>query len=149
MSYQTDDGLHEGWEAAEFPDGRFSVGPGDGGCRSGFSADLDTDAEPGVLDGRTAVGWRGVCTCGWRGQLWERVTDPVRHNPIARKVFDPVPSVYADVPAHVDDAIYREWRRRAAAVAGRCPGGCGGRAQDRGAPKRGGAAGPRGGQLLG
>lgn len=110
MSYQTDDGLHEGWEAAEFPDGRFSVGPGDGGVLVRFlRPDLETDAEPGVLDGRTAVGWRGVCTCGWRGQLWERVTDPVRHNPIARKVFDPVPSVYADVPAHVDDAIYREW----------------------------------------
>ena len=56
MSYQTDDGLHEGWEAAEFPDGRFSVGPGDGGVLVRFlRPDLDTDAEPGVLDGRTAV----------------------------------------------------------------------------------------------
>ena len=93
MSYQTDDGLHEGWEAAEFPDGRFSVGSGNGGALVRFlRPELDTDAEPGVLDGRTAIGWRGVCECGWRGPLWERVTDPMQHDLSARKVFDPAPS---------------------------------------------------------
>lgn len=111
MSYQTDDGLHEGSEAAEFPDGRFSVGPGSGGALVRFlRPELDTDAEPGVLDGRTAIGWRGVCTCGWRGPLWERVADPVGHDLSARKVFDPDPSVYGDPPPGIEDVIHQEWR---------------------------------------
>jgi hypothetical protein len=111
MSYQGDDGLHEGWEAAEFPDGRFSVRTGNGGVLGRWlRPELDTDAEPGVLDGRTAIGWRGVCECGWRGPLWERATDPMEHDLAARKVFDPVPSQWADVPAGIDDRIYQEWR---------------------------------------
>ena len=111
MSYQTDDGLHEGWESAEFPDGRFSVGSGNGGTLVRFlRPEQDTDAEPGVLDGRTAIGWRGVCECGWQGPLWERITEPAGHRLSARKVFDPDPSVYGDVPsADVEEAIHREW----------------------------------------
>jgi hypothetical protein len=110
MSYQTDDGLHEGWEAAEFPDGRFSVGTGPSGVLVRYlRPDLDT-GEPGVLDGRTAIGWRGVCECGWRGPLWERVTDPMEHDLSARKVFDPDPSAGDSVPSGViEDAIHREW----------------------------------------
>jgi len=113
MSYQSDDGLHEGWDAAEFPDGRFSVGSMNAGARVRFlDPELDTDAEPDVLDGRTAIGWRGVCTCGWRGPLWERVTDPPEHDLAARKVFDPDPSVWGDAPAgFLEDAIHREWLR--------------------------------------
>jgi hypothetical protein len=57
MSYQTDDGLHEGWDAAEFPDGRFSVGSQNGGAMVRFiGPGLDVDAGRGVLDGRTAIG---------------------------------------------------------------------------------------------
>lgn len=111
MSYQSDDGQHEGWEAAEFPDGRFSVGSGNGGVLVRWlRPDLDTDPEPGVADGRTAIGWRGVCECGWRGPLWARVTDPLEGNLAARKVFDPAPSEWADVPAALEERIYQEWR---------------------------------------
>ena len=115
MGYVTDDGQHEGWDAAEFPGGLFSVGSGT--SANGVSGvlvrylrrELDT-GEPGVLDGRTAIGWRGVCECGWRGLLWEKVTDPAVHDLAARKVFDPAPSIYGDVPAgFLEDAIYREW----------------------------------------
>ncbi len=110
MSYQTDDGLHEGWDAAEFPDGRFSVGSENGGTSVRFlGPDLDLDAGRGVLDGRTAIGWRGVCTCGWRGPLWRKVTDAGQHDPATHKVYDPDPSVYGDGPFGIEDAIWLEW----------------------------------------
>jgi hypothetical protein len=111
MSYQTDDGQHEGWEAAEFPDGRFSVGTGNGGVLVRYlDQPRDTEAEPGVLDGRTAIGWRGVCECGWRGPLWDRVTDHMEPGLSEHKVFDPAPSRFADVPAAIEEQIYQEWR---------------------------------------
>jgi hypothetical protein len=115
MSYQSDDGQHEGWAAAEFPDGRFSVGsgtpePGKSGALVRFLDPARDSGEPELLDGRTAIGWRGVCECGWRGPLWGRVADPAQHAPAGRRVFDPGPSVYGDVPSEaIEDAIYREW----------------------------------------
>ena len=111
MSYQTDDGLHEGWDAAEFPDGRFSVGSGDGGTLARFvGPSLDIDAGRGVLDGRTAIGWRGLCECGWHGPLWRKVADASHQDLAAHKVYDPAPSVYGDAPAGIEDVIYQEWR---------------------------------------
>ena len=56
--------------AAEFPDGRFSVGSEVGGVLVRFLGPTRApDAGTGVADGRTAIGWRGVCTCGWQGPL--------------------------------------------------------------------------------
>lgn len=118
LAYQTDDGLHEGWDAAVFSGGRVSVGSEHEGVRV-IQLDLaawregrySAAGEAELIDGRTAIGWRGVCTCGWLGPLWERVTDPLEHGLAARKVFDPVPSEWADTPAHVDDAIRGEWLR--------------------------------------
>jgi hypothetical protein len=117
MSYQTDDGLHEGWDAAEFPDGRFSVGSQAGDAMVRFlGPDLDVrdvlanDLGRGVLNGRTAIGWRGVCTCGWRGPLWRRVTDADQHDWDGRKVYDPDPSERGDPPSGaIEEAIHREW----------------------------------------
>lgn len=117
MSYQTDDGKHEGWDAAEFPDGRFSVGSGDGGTLVRFvGPDLDAsdvladDLGRGVVDGRTAIGWRGLCECGWRGPLWRKVADTGQHDPAAHRIYDAAPSVYGDAPGGIEDAIYQEWR---------------------------------------
>jgi hypothetical protein len=108
MSYQSDDGQHEGWEAAVFSGGRFSVGAEHEGVR--VTRAIGDEAE--LIDGRTAIGWRGVCTCGWRGPLWERVTDPLEHDLAARKVFDPDPSEWADIPAgFLEDTIHHEWLR--------------------------------------
>jgi hypothetical protein len=129
MGWQTDDGKHEGWPAAELPDGRLSVGSGtdlDGAAYMMvryLRADLDTDPEPGHADGRTAIGWRGVCECGWRGPLWQRVTEPPpgsdalldgldggRVNWAKRMVFDPALTPHGDVVSSVEDSIYQEWR---------------------------------------
>ena len=94
MSWQTDDGLHEGWDAAEFPDGRFSVGSGDGGALVRFlepRADVFDDGRQ-VVDGRTAIGWRGLCECGWRGPLWRKVTGPARRTPGPHEALPTTPS---------------------------------------------------------
>ena len=120
MSWQTDDGLHEGFGSAEMPDGRFAVGSGDGGAlvrflgpeaEAGLGLGLDADAAAGreTVDGRTAIGWRALCECGWRGDLWVKVTDPGQHDLAAHQVYDPAPSVYGDAPAGIEDAIYQEW----------------------------------------
>jgi hypothetical protein len=110
MSYQTDDGRHEGWDAAEFPDGRFAVGSGNGGALVRYlGPGLSADAGRGVLDGRTAIGWRGVCECGWRGPLWRKVPNAEQHGRAPRLVYDPAPSVYGDPPSGIEDAIHQEW----------------------------------------
>jgi hypothetical protein len=121
MSYQTDDGKHEGWDAAEFPGGRFSVGSSAAGVLVRYlgpdqlaawgAGRYDPDGEPEAVDGRTAIGWRGVCTCGWRGPLWLRVTDPAAHDLAARRAFDvdPVLARLGDAPGPVEDAIHKEW----------------------------------------
>ena len=62
-----------------------------------------------MLDGRTAIGWRGVCTCGWRGPLWRKVTDPLQEDLTAHEVYDAEPSVYGDAPPSLEDAIWQEW----------------------------------------
>jgi hypothetical protein len=125
VGYQSDDGLHEGWAAADFGDGRFSVGSAGGGAmvRRFVPGPLSGqhEGEPDVgVDGRTAVGWRGLCECGWRGPMWQRVATPAEHDPDRHRVFDPDPSMYGDPPANaagvdglrlvdVEDAIWREW----------------------------------------
>ena len=111
MGYVTDDGLHEGWDSAEFPDGRFSMGFGSGGTfvrRMGPTRDPDGGRE--VVDGRAAIGWRGLCECGWRGPLWAKVTAPDDEDRAAHKVYDPEPSEYADAPRWLEEAIHQEWR---------------------------------------
>ncbi|MGA2827142.1 MAG: hypothetical protein ABSF03_13600 [Streptosporangiaceae bacterium] len=102
MSYQTDDGRHEGWDAAEFPDGRFSVGSENGGTSVRFlGPGLDPGAGRGVLDGRAAI--------GWRGPLWRKVSGAGHHDPATHKVYDSGPSVYGDAPFGIEDASWLEW----------------------------------------
>jgi hypothetical protein len=131
MGWQTEDGKHEGWAAAEFPDGRLAVGSGTsldgvsyvlarhlGGNRADHAG-----GEADKVDGLTAVGWRGACECGWRGPLWERVTEPParaealldgtdggRVDWAARKVFDPGLTAHGDASSSIEDSIFQEWR---------------------------------------
>jgi|GEM_PF-1603860 len=106
MGWQDDEGQHEGWPAAVWADGRLSAGSCAGGA---LVTGPDLDGEAGVADGREAVGWRGVCECGWRGPLWRRVSDPAGHDLAARQVHDGERSRWGDPPPGVEDAIWAEW----------------------------------------
>jgi hypothetical protein len=106
MGWQDDDGRHEGWAAAEWADGRLSAGSAAGGA---LVTGPDLDGADGVADGREAIGWRGVCECGWRGPLWRKVTGPAAADPAARRVHDSEPSRWGDPPPGVEDTIWREW----------------------------------------
>ncbi|MFE3281243.1 hypothetical protein [Nocardia sp. NPDC059239] len=79
MSRQTDDGKHEGFVTAWFPDGMLGTGftgntvfarmP----CTDGRKLhDYDRGEEVERPDSEVA-GWQPVCECGWRGSLWRRV----------------------------------------------------------------------------
>ncbi|MER6830851.1 hypothetical protein ABT352_32995 [Streptosporangium sp. NPDC000563] len=114
MGWSNEDGEHEGWDAAQFPDGGLSVGSGGGGALARQFAPGPLHGqhrgEPETVDGRTAIGWRGLCECGWRGQLWERVATPGEHDPDRRRIYDIDPSPYGDAPGEVGDAIHVEWK---------------------------------------
>jgi hypothetical protein len=123
MGWSTEDGRHEGWAAAEMPDGRLSVGSASG--RDGVGALVrrvgpgigawdDAKAERGVVDGRAAIGWRGLCECGWRGPLWARVDSAGQADANGHRVYAPDPGVYGDAPEAVEEAIRTEWREHLA-----------------------------------
>lgn len=102
---------HEGWDAAVFaPGNRFSVGTGGGGAlvRAFGPGGREGELEEGV-DGRTAIGWCGVCECGWRSPLWARVGTEQEHAPAARRIWWPDIDQYGDAPDDVAAAIYAEW----------------------------------------
>lgn len=122
MGWQSEDGKHEGWEAAQFPGDRLSFGA-TGGRTGGAMVvryDLATGRRveeydplnPIVVDGRDAVGWRGICECGWVGPLWQRVDSAEEHDLAARRIHAPdVDDLqYGDAPEEVEEAIYWEWR---------------------------------------
>lgn len=117
MTWVSDDGRHEGWAAAEFPDGRVSTAIAGGAgvavrtVEDAVSArvrppDWPTDD---VIDGSTAIGWRGLCSCGWTGPLWRRTPLPPAHNPGLHTVYAD-PGQYAIPPDGTEDAIAGEWR---------------------------------------
>lgn len=93
---------HEGWDAAEFAGGWFSVGSTsgpDGQHRAmvrpaGPDGRLvhDDAGDDQTRDGREAIGWRALCECGWHGPLWKRVATPAEHDPRpvdgGRRIYD-------------------------------------------------------------
>jgi hypothetical protein len=111
LGYVSEDGRHEGWEAAEFPDGWLSVGAEPGGVLAVAPASIarGSDTPVNVVDGHTAIGWRGVCTCGWLGPLFRRVPEPGQHD-VARHQVHAAPGPGAIVPAELEDAIHAEWK---------------------------------------
>ncbi|MEU8197046.1 hypothetical protein AB0C10_24990 [Microbispora amethystogenes] len=113
MAWQTDDGEHEGWDAAEFPGDRFSIKWQAGGAvvrhfppRPGPLPTYKGDPE--VIEGRQAIGWRGMCDCGWRGPLWKRADSPEQHDPAARLIWSD--NHYGDAPEDVARAMRDEWK---------------------------------------
>jgi len=124
MSWQTDDGKHEGWAAQTFADGGLGSGLGSPTARE---LGREPRAEDyGVLvsriDGRElayddwqyrpeaeVTGWVSVCECGWRGTPWTRVTIPAEQNLTARRAYT-VPGDLGDSPREVEDACHAEWK---------------------------------------
>lgn len=113
MSWITDGGDHEGWAAAEFPDGRVSTGGGAGGVSVQTPEDavsMTSGTRPDVVDGRTAIGWRGMCTCGWLGPLWRRVPAEKDADPARHLVYWASPTLRADPVGDIEDAVREEWK---------------------------------------
>lgn len=126
MGWVTEYGEHEGWDAAEFTGNRFSFGSTGGGAMvkrrdpaTGRWESYDP-GDPEVVDGREAIGWRGLCECGWTGPLWQRVATPAEHDPDDRRIYDGEPRltesgrtdgrIWGGPPPQVEEAIFAEWR---------------------------------------
>lgn len=116
---------HEGWTTGVYPDGRVSVGStGTGEIVRPLDARgrVDHDAAEEIVDGRTSLGWRAQCDCGWHGELWRRVDDPADHDPAARQVADPPrsitrtdgttidPRIWGSPPEDLEERTRAEWR---------------------------------------
>lgn len=119
MSWITDDGVHEGWVARILDDGRESVG-GTARRRDDGSLEFlelvwndgDPKQEEKVPSDRVRR-WVPQCTCGWRGTIWERVTEPGQASDAARRGWRPLGDI-GDAPEHVEETAHAEWRRHLA-----------------------------------
>jgi len=116
MSWVTDDGEHEGHVALVLADGRQSVGS-TGRRRADGSleplelvpADDDSQRQERVSSDQVRW-WIPQCTCGWRGTIWERVTEPELASDATRRGWRPLGDV-GDAPQHVEDSAHAEWCR--------------------------------------
>jgi len=111
VTWNSKDGQHEGSASAEFPDGRISVGSTAEGVLVQTLAGAYSSATPWapeVVDGHTAIGWRGTCSCGWTAPLWRRVPS-VADADLARRLVHADPGLYGDVPMDVEECIRGEW----------------------------------------
>lgn len=110
MSWQTEDGKHEGWATAWFPDDMLGIASQGGliqvampqaeGRLFDYSA---IDAE--MWRSRDEVaGFQIVCDCGWRGTLWTRVRAPAEQDIEKRLLFSE--DGYAD---DFDELLRPEW----------------------------------------
>lgn len=113
MSWTNEDGEHEGWAAAEFPDGRVSTAQAADGLIVQTPEDAVSAASlagADVVNGRSAVGWRGLCSCGWRGPLHRRVPAASAADPARRLVYWASPTAWAEPAGSTSDAIHQEWK---------------------------------------
>lgn len=58
------------------------------------------------------IGWRTACTCGWQGELWERVTTTAEADlsKSKRRDYCSLGGFFLMLPKKVEDAIGDEWR---------------------------------------
>ncbi|UYY83716.1 hypothetical protein OIT41_20430 (plasmid) [Arthrobacter sp. YA7-1] len=62
-----------------------------------------------IVPDAEVIGWRGACTCGWRGMMWIRVGSAVEEDLPRRRAYIPS-SGFSDPSASVEEAIEGEWR---------------------------------------
>lgn len=113
MGWISSDNEHEGWAAPEAPDGRHSGSSSSAGMHvKGITGRWPRDPQ---LDGyeivpdKDIIGWRGVCECGWRGELWERAQSLAAADLHRRRDYV-APEDFADASPQVEDAIHEEWK---------------------------------------
>ena len=96
MAWITEDAEgHEGWAPAVWPDGAVSVGWTAGQVLvRPVGPDGRTAHPEQTRDGAGAIGWRGMCECGWHGPLHPAASAPDRH---------------ADPPETTEAQIRAEW----------------------------------------
>lgn len=116
MSWITDDGEHEGWVVRVLDDGRQAHGSTSRRCEDGsiemlelVPVDGDPEREEPVSSDRVRW-WIPQCTCGWRGSIWERVTELHWASDATRRGWRPLGDV-GDEPQHVEESAHAEWRR--------------------------------------
>lgn len=119
MGWVLDDGSHEGWAACVAPDGRLSgTSTGQGMLVPGITGSYPRGAmmpDHEVVPDAAMVGWRGACSCGWRGLPWTRVASPAEANASLRRDYVS-PDGFADASPHVEEAIHDEWLAHVAPV---------------------------------
>lgn len=69
MSWQSDDGLHEGYAAHIAIDGREALATCADGMLVPFGSGTIRDE---VVPWSDLLGWEARCTCGWVGPMWRR-----------------------------------------------------------------------------
>jgi hypothetical protein len=68
-----------------------------------------------IVPDAEVIGWRGACTCGWRGLMWTRIGSAAEEDLARRRAY--IPSFGFSFPsATVEEAIEGEWRAHAAPV---------------------------------
>lgn len=112
MGWESSDHQHEGWVAPITPDGRLTgSSTGEGMLVHGITGrykpaqDLpDTEIVPHDL----IMSWRGACTCGWQGELWQRVPTAAEADLATRREYAPT-GESAYVSGDVEEAVQEEW----------------------------------------
>ena len=117
MGWISNDNEHEGYAACVAPDGRLSGSSTAGGMLfkglTGHYPPDTTMTDYEVIPDSQIIGWRGACECGWRGELWERVTSPAAADFSRRRDYVS-PEEFANASGQVEDAIHDEWKAHVA-----------------------------------
>lgn len=103
---------HKGSLVATVPDGRNSLDLRDGlvlvlGITGSYQRHPDRRDHEIVPDD-DVTGWRALCSCGWEGPLWRRVSDRETANLLRRRAYVPFLGV-ASPSVGVEAAIRSEW----------------------------------------
>ncbi len=117
MGWELNDGSHEGWTACVAPDGRLSGASSVEGLRvPGVTGTYPRDPvvpDHEVVPHAEIIGWRGACSCGWTGELWERVTASAMEDFSKRRAFVSLGG-FANPSQRIEDAVRDEWRTHTA-----------------------------------
>lgn len=112
MGWVSNDNEHEGWAASVAPDGRLAgSSTSEGMLVRGVTGRYKQDSmmpDYEVIPDSEIVGWRGACTCGWQGELWERAASTADADFSRRRDYL-APEGFAHASGAVEDAIHDEW----------------------------------------